>query len=297
MNFFGFLKSKSGTLLIATGMLLCCFSCIQTDDTLGGNYITTSQLYDVYTADIPITAIDNQLADSLSGYSRTRIGVGAIRDEQYGLSTRSCALSLVPVRDTMDFGTNPQFKSFHFSAALDTISVAEKGQENILQKVYVYALDERAGYPDYNINTKDLKYTPKLITKGIPVIDGVDSLSFDFTEEFGKRYLSITQADLEDSLSHYLKKFPGIYITCEEPDGNGGRFNFFDLGMAFNKNYMHVTGSSAILNLRSTYNGRQVDTSFMFYFSPPEFTNLDSLVTISNLGSVTFEQYCFNINA
>jgi len=126
MNFLGFLKSKSSTLVVVAGMLLCCFSCISTDDMLGGNYITTSQLYDIYTADIPITGIENRLADSLSGYSRTRIGVGAIRDAQYGLSTRSCALTLVPVRDTMDFGINPQFKSFHFAAALDTISVAEK---------------------------------------------------------------------------------------------------------------------------------------------------------------------------
>lgn len=288
-------KGTGGTLAILFA-LLCCFSCVEKDPELGKDYITTSQMYDLYTAEIPITEIDMRLPDSLSGYSDSRITIGAIRDEDYGLSTRSCALTLVPLLDTLDFGTNPKFRSFHFAIAGDTVSVADPNQAGILQNINVYALTERAGYPDYDINAETIKYDPVRITKGVPVYNGSDSLSFDFTEEFGKRYLEITQADLEDSLSNYLKKFPGIYLTCEAPAGNGGRFNFFTLGVGYTTDgstYFYMTGNYAQLSFTSTYDGEVKDTSFLFYYSPPEFQDLDSLVS----EEATIPQYAFNVTS
>ena len=135
--------------------------------------------------------------DSLSGYSSRRINFGAIRDDDYGLFQRGCALTLVPVLREFDFGTNPVFKQFKFQAESDSVSVADKDQLNILQNVNVYALTEPLDPKKY-YSRLEIKHGQDRITKGIPVVNGSDTLTFDFTEEFGKRFLEITNEDLKD---------------------------------------------------------------------------------------------------
>src|SRR5574344_2711613 len=85
--------------------VLCCISCIDKNNLLGGDLTPTNQTYSVYTADLPIEEMDLQMADSLSGYSSRRITVGAVRDDQFGLTTRACALTLIPMFiDSLDLG-------------------------------------------------------------------------------------------------------------------------------------------------------------------------------------------------
>ena len=85
--------------------LLCCLSCVEIDSGLGGSLIPVDQTYTIHPKEtlLPYGSIRMELTDSLSGYSQTRITVGALRDEEFGLTTRSCVMTLVPVRDTMDF--------------------------------------------------------------------------------------------------------------------------------------------------------------------------------------------------
>ena len=134
-------KMKTRILALAAG-LFCCLSCIETNSTLGGTFVPVVETYTFHTVDIPLEGISMQMADNLSGYSDSRITIGAIREPEYGLTTRSSAITLIPMfLEKLDMGKNPVFKRFHFAAACDTLSVLDPTQENILQNVSVYELD------------------------------------------------------------------------------------------------------------------------------------------------------------
>ena len=73
---------------VAAGIsvLACCVSCVVTDETLGSNLIPIEQTYKFYTERIPIDQIEVRMADSLSGYSSSRLVIGAVSDEDYGMT-------------------------------------------------------------------------------------------------------------------------------------------------------------------------------------------------------------------
>ena len=123
-------------------LLLVCLSCVDSDYKLGGSLIPVDQTYSIYSTELPIPEVRAEIPDSLSGFSSTRITIGAVRDEEFGLSTRSCVLTLVPINDTLDFGRNATFKSFHFTAPYDSVSCDDPSQAHILQNINVYALEK-----------------------------------------------------------------------------------------------------------------------------------------------------------
>ena len=272
---------------------LCCLSCISSTYEVGGNLIPTELKYDTYTAEFPLEDIRMEFPDSLSGYSSRRITIGAIRDDVFGLTTRGCAISLVPMSDSLDFGKDPKLISFHFSAASDTISVADHSQDNILQNINVYELSKPLDFNDGNLNNV-VEHSKNRITKTTPVYDGTDSLSFDFSAEFAKKYLTITQDDLKD-LDTYTKKFPGIYIDTDEPIGIGGRINMFNVQLGLDLEYYQITGDYATLTFNSEYDGERKDTSFFFWYCPDKMYDLDSLVSEIESSSERLPQYCFNV--
>ena len=281
--------------------LLCCLSCIDIDNELGGNLIPNNQTYTIHPvrAQLPYGAISARLTDSLSGYSQTRITIGAIRDEVFGLTTRSCALSIVPAYDTLDFGNLDATKvvKFHFAAALDSVSVATTDQSAIIQQVRVHSLASpiEPG-KDYNC-LGSVKHTQQSIVKGTPTINGRDSLSFDFTEEYARRFLSITQEDLQD-FSAYSKKLPGILIRTDAPAGNGGRINIFELQTGYSASEKYVTGNYATLHLKCDYDYDGVaekDTTFHFVYGLTAFADIDSLMTNSSLSRGSYPEYALNL--
>jgi len=240
-------------------------SCVKVNSTLGEDYIATNQQYDTYIVDISIDDIKMQQSEDLDGYSMYKFAFGAVRDPLFGLTTRSSAFTLVPIADTLDFGKagTRTYKGFHFSAVKDTVSTRDDSQERILQNVYVYELKDslRTTY-----NHPDITYYEDLITNGVPVYDGSDSLSFDFSRAFGEKFMTITQAEL-DSLPMYRVRFPGIYITTDEPAGYGGRINLFKHPLDVQDGYIY--GSTAELKFSAEYEDRGViDTSFTFYLGP-----------------------------
>lgn len=284
---------KAGGLFAAAAVIFCCFSCVSINNELGSNLVPLSQLYDIYSAEFPLTDIQMKMLDSLSGYSNSRITIGAIRDEEYGLTTRGSALTLVPINDTLDFGKNPQFKRFHFSAARDTSNFADSREANILQGINVYELEEAMKFDLVDSNTP-IAHKSKRITDGRPVYDGTDSLSFDFSREYGERYLTITQDDLSD-MEKYLKKFPGIYIDTDTPAGIGGRINMFQLQLGLYVSQYMVTKDFAQLEFSAEYNGERKDTMFLFYYGPNDFLKIDSLSYYKKQSATyKFPQYCFN---
>lgn len=270
-------------------------SCVGVDKNLGGDFIPTDQKYDFYTAEFDLDEVWMKSIDSLTAYSSRRITIGAIRDETFGLFSRGSVVTLVPVLDSIDFGKDPEFIKFKFKAEVDSVSVADEDQLNILQNVNVYAMTEPLGTKDY-FSRAEVKHGDKRITKGVPVANGQDSLVFEFTEEYGKQYLNMTQDDLKD-LKTYTNKFPGIYICTDNPSGNGGRFDMYKMDIlrtyqSSSGSYVGRTDNYAILYYNSEYNGERRDTSLMFYFSPVEMQDLDSLINVKSLPS----QYVFNID-
>ena len=134
-----------------------------------------------------------------------------------------------------------------FQGPVDTVSVSDPSQMNILQNVNVYELTEPLKDREYYSRT-EVKHGSKRITKGVPVVNGSDSLSFDFTAEFGKKYLELSQTYMED-FDKYREKFPGIYITTNDPIGEGGRFNMFHMDILENtsSSYVARTDNFAVL--------------------------------------------------
>lgn len=283
--------------LIAPALvILASPSCITRDNSLGRNLVPLSQLYDVYTVEFPLTDIQMKMLDSLSGYSTYRMTIGAVRDKEFGLTTRATALSLVPIADTLDFGRNAEFRYFRFTAARDTVSYADPKEADILQNVNVYELAKPMDFTFVDLNTP-VEHKSERITDGIPLYNGKDSLSFYFNRAFGEKYMKITLDDMKD-METYLSKFPGIYIDTDEPVGIGGRINMFTLQLGVNSSYGYVTKDYAELAFTADYDGERKDTSFLFYFSPNDFLELDALVQAKNNSDYydyyTFPQYCFN---
>lgn len=289
------LSRFAGSLLASLAAIVGLHSCIAVNEELGQSYLATNQQYDIYTTSFPIEDIRMEQPDSLSAYSLYKFTIGAIRDEEFGLTTRDAAFTLVPINDTLDFGKagTQQFKSFHFAALSDSISCATPDQQYILQNINVYELENAI---DYTEACPEVKHSSKRITDGIPIYSGRDSLSFNFSKEFGEKYMSVTQAEL-DTLPEYVKRFPGIYITTDTPTGNSGRINMFKvpLDVSYNSSYGSlINGSYAELKFSAEYEGRgRVDTSFIYYIGP---------VTKYSLGGVTstsvseYPQLAYNIS-
>ena len=287
------MRKLPAIILLLTGVFA---SCVGVDQKLGGDFIPTDQQYDFHTAEFDLDEVWMKPIDSLTAYSSRRITIGSIRDETFGLFRRGSVVTLVPVIDSVDFGKDPVFKKFKFKAAVDSISVADESQTNILQNVNVYDLTEPLTSKDY-FSRAEVKHGSKRITKGVPVANGTDSLTFDFTEEFGKKYLEIKQEDLKD-IETYSKKFPGIYICTDDPTGNGGRFDMYQLDILKIVNsgyssYVTRTDNYAILYFNGEFNGERRDSSLMFYFSPVEMQDLDSLINVTQ----TPAQYVFNVDS
>ena len=244
-------------------------SCISIDENIGRGFTPDGHHFTVGTMSFPLNGIKSETPDSLSGFNSYMMVLGSVRDERFGLARRATAFTLVPTVDTMDFGKNTKVRSFHLTAVKNSLSIPDDGQERIIQNVNVYALEKSITDSTYYTNTlkKEDFAGKKRITKGIPVYDGGDSLSFDFSEEFAREYMTVTQEEL-DSLHIYTKRFPGIYICTDDPVGNGGRINIFDLAVQVTSDY-YVTGNYAELKITADYGDRKdVDTSFLYYFGP-----------------------------
>ena len=284
--------------LAAIGATLLGFaSCVTIDNTLGENFIPTEQIWDVYPCeDVTLNEITMEYSDKLSGYSNKRFTFGSTRDENF-VSNSTASFTLVPVIDSLDFGTEangyPKISKFHLSAVRDTLSMVFDRQERMLQNVYVYGLksplDSNVLYTGTDLKTLT---DNEIITKGIPVYDGGDSLSFDFSLEYTKSVIKGIQefqkldAEKRDSINNYLKYVPGIVIGTDTQTEVGGRINMFDLPIVTESGY--ITGNYALLEFTGLYENEPVDTSFVFYFGPADF--------LKDEDTEYPTQYAFNAN-
>ena len=272
---------------VILSLLSACISCIGVNQELGKDFLATNMQYDIKTDSFALTDIQMDSPDGLSGYSLYRFTFGAVKDGYFGTTTRSTAFTLIPVSDSLDFGKDGTqiVRQFHFAGVPDTTSYVKASQRNILQNVHVYALSETM---DYSKAAPELKvdYSQR-ISEGIPVYNGTDSLSFNFTKAYAAKFITDYRKLLAEKsaakdtikIKDYQKIFPGIYIKTDEPVGEGGRINMFKLPVDVYSSTIY--GSYAELKFTAEYGGKQVDTSFIFYLGAVDIYNMKGVTSTS----------------
>ena len=292
MKFFDSKKFIAGAAVIAA---FCCPSCVKTDGTLGQEFIPDSDIWQVGITSFDLESIEMQKASELGGYNSRRISIGGVNDPEMGWSEREAAFALIPIADTtdaLDLGENIEFRQFHFALAKDTVSFRDASQENIIQNIRVYELkkplDENYIYAGQS--SADLyDEAAGVVTEGIPTYNGGDSLSFNFSAEFGQKYLEALSGMPLDSVSAYIKRLPGILIKADRPTYGSGRINMFDVAVDVN-DYNYITGNYVELKYRAKFDDRGViDTSLVFMVGAAEFVAEDS--------STLPTQYGFNFSS
>ena len=275
--------------------------CIKVDNSLGKGLVDKSLIFDTYTAEFPLEEIQLKASEALSGYSDTRITIGAIRDEYFGLTTREAAFNLIPALDTLDMGTNPKAVSFVLNFAKDTISCADDSQARIFQNIYVTELTKTLpSSEDDTRNTQEIPHGSKLITKGLLSYNGDGDLTFNFTQEFAQKYLDAIVSvgkvfkDRDgdtDKYEEFISKMPGIHLRTDLPEGLGGRINMFDFScLSVSSNYYVRNNNVGVLTVNSTWNGVQKDSTFVIV--PGETELIDETEYLD--ANTKFYQYCFN---
>ncbi len=289
-----FFNSKNLIACAAVIAAFCCYSCVKTDGTLGQDFIPDSDIWQVEITTFDIEGVEMQRATELGGYNSKRLCIGGVNDPDLGWSERVAAFALIPIADTtssLNLGENPEFKQFHFALAKDTVSLRDASQERMIQNIRVYELqkplDEKYLYSGQSYS--DLfDESAGVVTEGIPTYNGGDSLSFNFSSEFGKKYLKTLSGMRLDSVSNYIKKLPGILLKADRPVFGTGRIDMFDVAVSVN-DYNYLTGNYVELKYRSKFDDRGViDTSLVLMVGAAEFISSES----SSLPS----QYAFNFS-
>ena len=290
-------------------------SCVPVDEDLGKNLISSNARFNVFTEEYALKGIETRMADDLSGFSSTRIVLGAVRDKDFGVSKRSSAFTLVPALDTLDFGVDPEVERFYIQFACDTTCVVPGGDYN-LQTLSVYPLTDTLDFVENGTNRVPPHSTEK-VNLGSPVINGVDSLKIEFTRAFGKSYIDGIldlfdedhdgkailarhdddhDADNRKAFTKYVTRLPGVYVEADEPAGNGGRFDMFKIScfsIAYDSSgqgYYYRNNNIGILRLKATFNGVRKDTSYLFLPGEIEFLNENTYLE----SRTKFYQFAFN---
>lgn len=274
-------------------ILICCISCVEVDNRVGSGFLPREQSYITDTINIYLDEIYLSMADSLSGFSQRQMVVGSIMDEEGNVSGRDAVLTLAPLQSEMDFGKNPKLKKFHLALELDSASVYRKSNENILQTLNVYELSEPINArKNFDCNAK-IKHGSKQICLSRPVLDGDDSLCINFTEEYAKKFFSLSSDDLE-TWDSYTAKIPGIYLRTDPADNCGGRFNEYEIQMSYSTTLTALAGNYAKLSFTSDYDGVQKDTAFYFYVGAQKKMDPDSLLANTTSGT-NYPQFSLNL--
>ncbi len=291
---------KKTIALLAAAALLAC-ACVKVDKSLGKSLVDKSLIFDTYTVEFPLEEISLQKSKDLSAFSDKRMTIGAIRDETFGLTTREAAFALIPVLDTLDFGTNPTAVDFALYFALDSVSVADDSQKRIIQNLLVTELLERV--PTKMASTSaHLKHGTDLITNGIPTFNGSGAISIKFTQEYAQKYVDAIHelgpvlkdrenVTGEDKYDEFVDRLPGIHVTTDIPDGIGGRINLFQFScLSVESNYYRRNNNIGILKVHSTWDGVQKDSTFMFLPGETEFEDEQAYLD----ANTKFYQYSYN---
>lgn len=281
--------------------------CVEVDNSLGEGLVDKSLLYSTHTVEFELTDIQLKKSGALSGYSDSKLTIGAIRDNVFGLTTREAAFSLIPALDTIDLGTNPTAVSFGLRFSADSISCSDDTQARIMQNIRVTELLEPLPLGGNTGCTQDIAHGSQLLTDGIPVYSGKGELVLSFSKAYAQKYVDAlvalgpalrerdgnddTTDGLLDQYDLWVSTLPGIYLSVDEPEGNGGRINLFNFScLSVESNYYTRNNNIGVLKVHSTWDGEAKDSSFLFI--PGEAAFYNEAKYLEN--NTKFTQYCFN---
>ncbi len=254
---------------------------------MGFDVVPQSERFITRTFTVPINNIHLRSIDSLSGYSSMRIVVGAINDEEFGTTRRNCALSLVPVVDTMHWGRNVHVKGMRLTTPHDSSFFRNPMEAHTIRNLHVYALKDRLDTT--SLYAEDARYTKSnyegcpSIVLGTPTCNGTEDLNINFTKAFAESFVpekvlrGEEYTEIVDSIYHYTQSHNGIFICSDEPVQGGGRIDFFQLDLTYESDSYMLTGGYAELSFTADYDApdgsvrHQVDTSFLFCFGGTSF--------------------------
>ena len=293
-------------LLAGAAAVIATSACIKIDNSLGKGLVDKSLLYDTYTEEFPLENITMKRSEDLSGYSSSRVVVGAIRDDVFGLTTRESAFTLVPVLDTLNLGTNPKAVSLDLYFASDSISCADDSQARILQNLYVTELTSKLD-PTATSSTIDIPHGNDIITDGLPVLNGSGAMQFVFTKAYAQKYLDKLKAfapnevvvdrswdddAIKNRFDAFVDAIPGIHLRTDEPVGNGGRINLFQLScLSISNNQYYRNDNVAYLQYTNDECAGK-DTTLVLLLIPGEMTFIDEATSVED--NKKFAQYAFN---
>lgn len=287
-------------IILGLSLALAASSCVSIDQTVGSEFLSDKDRFEVKFFDMDIQDISLKTMDSLSNYSTSRAVFGTIKDDTFGLTTRGVALTVVPMETSLDLGLDPQLLSFHFAMAKDTLSYIDPCDAAIIQNVLVYELEkpiDSTGVFTNSLSAADFAGKP-FVAQGHPIYSGGDSLSFDFTAAYAQKFIDALRDTAKareycDSIPLFVQDFPGIFICTDNPVGSSGRINLMKLPVTYDSSYGYITGNYAELKIRSKYYNsdsteirENVDTSFYFYYGATQTYSTSSTIT----------QYAFNFS-
>ena len=294
----------TGLLLASLCIFACGTSCIYVNEELGNNFIPSDQRYEIHIKEFPIRNITEKPVNDLSGFSSSRITIGSIKNEDGDVVSKSSAFTLIPT-SKYNFGEGGKVTSFHFAVAKDTLSYINEGERKIIQNINVYKLPKKLQPKDNFIGKSSVlehNFTnAERITDGIPVFDGGDSLSFDFSNSWSNEFLASLQkmeTSAYDSIGAFTEKvFPGIYMTIDEPVSSGGRINLFNLIIGADlKNYSLSGGYAKMHVAGAKFDGKEVaDTMFLFMYGATDFS-ITQAATDYFSGETLTPQYALNLS-
>lgn len=232
-------KDTLRSLILTACSCLLVFSCITVDKTIGSDLVPDDYKLKMESVSLPLPVTVKQL-DSMQGISSSYYTIGSIRTEEFGTARFGTAGNIAPSSTALDLGEDPRIISVYLqiplavvadAASLDRASIImDPSQYGITQNINVYRLKRQIDSTTLYANSlTENDYTPELLNANGGTYFGGDTLKVYLSNEFGTEILSATSEEL-DSLDLFSERFPGLYVTCDDPVGNaaGGRLNLFD---------------------------------------------------------------------
>lgn len=237
-------KDTLRSLILTACSCLLVFSCITVDKTIGSDYTPDDHKLKMESVTLPLPVTVKQL-DSMQGITSKYFTVGSIRTNEFGTARFGTAGNIAPISTTLDLGEDPKIISVYvqlmLAAAGDngsfnrTSIILDPSQQGITQNINVYRLKRTIDSTTLYVNSlKESDYSPSVLNTNGGTYFGGDTLKVYLDNSLGAEILTASEAEL-DSLDLFAEKFPGLYITCDDPAGNaeGGRLNLFDATASF----------------------------------------------------------------
>jgi len=216
-------------------------SCINTDKTLGADYVPTNQDITIKTVEFDLP-IGQRLADSLQTTVGNEVTIGSICTEKYGTYNIGTALAISPAADSILWGGDPQFIDMSISMVLSSTQTLDDDQKHIPQNIYVHQLTvELDSTHVYSNSLKESDINGPSVCQGKYVYTGGDTLDIHFTKAFGESFFKVDREAL-DSTELFVKQIYGLYFSTDpaDPQVGTGRISTFDVSSS----YLTLTYSS-----------------------------------------------------